>query len=125
MATVNGVVAATNANDAARVGSYFTSDAVVVDESRPFVWRGDGAGTAWWHHVQGMLRTAALHATTTAPTEVQIDRANGVAYVVVPMHITVTAKRTAHTESGLWALTLRRSGSAWNITTASWATLRP
>lgn len=124
LAAINGFVAATNLNNAAKVQSYLTSDAVVVDESAPFIWRGARAGTAWWTHIQSRLRGAALSASASAPTEFNTDPAGSSAYAVVPMRISVSAKGKTHLETGLLAMTLRRTGSVWKITTVSWATLQ-
>jgi ketosteroid isomerase-like protein len=124
LATISGVVAATNADDAARVGSYFAPDAVVVDENTPFVWRGAQAGADWWRSVQALVRNNKLRAAAGSLIEYRQDDRAGNAYAVVPLTITVQSKGKAMTERGLWALTLHRSGSDWKITTASWATLR-
>jgi ketosteroid isomerase-like protein len=120
-AVINAAVAATNTNDAAKIGSYFSSDAVIVDENAPCVWRGAGAGSAWWQSVQHEIAGGSLHATAGPLVEYRADNAAN-AYAVVPLHITVSMKGKTIHESGLWALTLHRFAGGWKITTASWAT---
>ena len=120
-AVINAAVAATNTNDPSKVGSYFSSDAVIVDENAPFVWRGPSAGSSWWQTVQHAISGGSMHAAAGPLIEYRTDKAMN-AYAVVPLHITVSMKGKTMRESGLWALTLHRFTGGWKITTASWAT---
>lgn len=54
------VIQGANAGDASAFTGLFTDDAVVVDENPPFVWRGAGAGVAWWHVVEGVTQKAKI-----------------------------------------------------------------
>lgn len=124
IATVNGLVAACNADNASRVNSYFTPNAWLSDEVPPFTWSGANPGLRWWDSVdvanmQGHITN--LHASVGS---IKFWSVNGSsAYVVVPLTITVhTGSRVGH-ENGLWALTLANGGGSWKVTSASWATL--
>jgi hypothetical protein len=123
MATLNGVIAAADADDASQVNSYFASSANVVDDFPPFSWSGPAAGARWWStsdkdaakhgiaHVQAVLQPVTRFAV-----------AGDDAYVVAPLAITYTVKGQPARTSGLWTLTLRQIGGSWKITSATWAT---
>jgi ketosteroid isomerase-like protein len=122
MAVVNGVVAATNADSAQRVGRYFSADAVIADDTPPFVWAGPDAGVQWWNTVHADLarmHSAHLHATMRPIARYHL--AGDSAYVVVPLSLAVTASGKTQHILGLWTMTLRRAGGSWKITTASFA----
>jgi hypothetical protein len=123
--TIRGVVAATNANDPARVNSYFAIDSVVVDDFPPYLWNGAGAGGNWWRALKAVL--IATHTSpprvTMQPITIWKQSAKG-AYVVVPLTITFARGGTTVRQTGLWALTLQPlGGGAWVISSASWATV--
>lgn len=123
MATVHGVVAAANADNTTRVGSYFVRNAVLVDEFAPYVWTGRDAAAHWWQAMDRM--NASTHVTDMRIAVARVTQANiarSGAYVVVQMLITWRDHGKPWRESGLWALTLRNTGSSWKVASASWAT---
>ncbi len=125
VATIGGVIAAVNANDVARVNSYFATSSIVVDELPPYMWTGAAAGAHWWRAVNAFeIQNHISHLHATAGKISQWNAAGNTAYVVVPLDIASVAKGKPGDEKGLWALTLQRLGHSWMITSAAWATLR-
>lgn len=123
MATLNGVIAAADADNASQVNSYFVSSATVVDDFPPFSWSGPGAGARWW---SASDKDAAKHGIAHVQAALQplthFAVAGDDAYVVAPLAITYTVKGQPARMSGLWTLTLRQIGRSWKITSATWAT---
>jgi hypothetical protein len=123
MATVNGVIAAADADNAGQVNSYFASSAHVVDDFAPYVWSGSDAGSRWW---TASDKDAAKHGVTDLRATLQPITHYGVAgddaYVVLPLALTYTLKGKPGHTNGLWTLTLHQSGGSWKITSATWAT---
>ena len=122
LASINGAIAALNADDAAKIGAYFTSDAVVIDDAPPYFWTAPNAATHWWGDIDAILaklKITHLHAMigTITQSSVSANRA----YVVVPLVITSQRKGKAHQQTGLWALTLRHTPVGWKIASAAWA----
>jgi ketosteroid isomerase-like protein len=122
MATVNGALAQTNADNAAALNSYFTPTSVVVDDLPPFVWNGANAAERWWSQLDAFMKTAhivALHATSAAPTRIVVVSDH--AYVVVPLTIAslVNGKPVRH--RGYWTLVLQRVSGTWKIASATFS----
>jgi ketosteroid isomerase-like protein len=119
----NAVVSAANADDAARLVGIFTNDAVVVDENPPFVWRGEGAGLAWWHVVEAVTRKAKLtHLKAVNVRRGEFRQTATDAYLVQPMTITAIAAGKPFAESGTMTYTFHNAGGAWLISTMVWTT---
>jgi ketosteroid isomerase-like protein len=127
MQTVNGIMAAVNASDATALQSYFSPDAVVVDEESPFVWRSPNAALAWWHRVERTERRegiATLRAQIHGVQEYRVDREGDDAYVEVNLTIMMKmADGRTRTEPGVWTLTMHRFAGTWKVTTATWTTV--
>ncbi|MGH7738103.1 MAG: hypothetical protein ACREMP_09600 [Candidatus Tyrphobacter sp.] len=120
---LGGLLAAVNANDAARVDTYFAADAVVVDEIAPYEWTGPHVGLRWWRAVDATsarMHVKSLHARALPITQWHLS--NGQAYVVLPLVLTSTVHGKTSRETGLWTFTLRRRGSAWAVETVTWST---
>lgn len=123
MTTIHGVLAAVNAGDAARVGSYFAIKSTVIDENAPYVWSGSGAGETWWRAVAAMNEEGHVQQFHASALPIRYWSESGTkAYVVVPLVITLIANGKPARETGLWTLTLQRLGTVWVIDTATWAT---
>jgi ketosteroid isomerase-like protein len=123
MTTLNGLLAATNADNASKVNSYFTSPATIVDEFPPYTWTGPNAGAAWWRAVAAS--NVSLHIKNMHVAMGRITQSNvsgSWAYAVVPLTITATSKGKPWRETGLWAAVLHRTGGVWKVASASWAT---
>lgn len=122
MAPVKGAVEAINADRPSALDSYFTPDAVVVDNVRPFRWTGPGAAKQWLIALDGfkqIARIKQMSATTGHPGQIVWDHDR--AYVVVPISIDSQMAGEPHHSTGLWALTLTETAGSWKITSASWA----
>jgi ketosteroid isomerase-like protein len=120
---IDAMLAATNADKGGELAAYYTSDAVVVDEFAPYVWTGPTAASQWWAGVDkqmAQMGTKAIHAA--AQPIVHYSVTSDSAYVVVPLYISYAVKGKPGHETGLFTLTLRRSGGAWKIATQTWAT---
>ena len=120
---VSAFLHATNTDDASALAGLFTDDAVVVDEIPPFVWRGAGAGTAWWNAVHAMMQKASitnLKATSVGLGEFKQSPTD--AYLVTAMKITGIADGKPFAESGTQTYTFHNAGGSWLISTATWST---
>lgn len=123
MTTIRGVLSDTNANNISRVDSYYTADAVVVDEFAPYVWTGAHAGSQWWTGVMNQNKTAHVTNMKASAEPVRASNVTGdKAYVVVPLTITFGYKGKPQKETGTITCTFVRSGSAWKISTQTWST---
>jgi ketosteroid isomerase-like protein len=123
MAPISAILAATNADKGAELGTYYTPDAVVVDEFAPHVWTGPTAAAQWWAGVDKQMAQMGTHAIHAAAQPIKhFDVTGDSAYVVVPLNISYAVKGKPGHETGLFTLTLRRSGGTWKIATQTWAT---
>lgn len=114
---------AANIDDASGLATIFTNGAVVVDEIAPFVWRGAGAGVAWWHGVDAVIRKAKLKDFRATNVRIGEFRANAAdAYLVQALTIVGVAGGKPFAESGTMTYTFRNSGGKWLISTAVWTT---
>jgi ketosteroid isomerase-like protein len=123
MAPIDAMLAATNADKGEDLAAYYTSDAVVVDEFAPYAWTGPTAAAQWWAGVDkqmAQMGTKTIHAVARPISHYGVTGDS--AYVVVPLYISYTVKGKPGHETGLFTLTLRRSGGTWKIATQTWAT---
>lgn len=119
----NAIVHAANADDASGLATIFTGDAVMVDENPPFVWRGDGAGVAWWHVVDAVIRKAKLKNFQATNVHVSEFRSSGSdAYMVQVLTIVAVAAGKPFAESGTMTYTFHNGGGRWLISSAVWTT---
>ncbi len=120
----NSVVQGTSADNASAFAGLFTDDAVVVDENAPFVWRGSGAGVAWWHVVDTVTRKAKL--TNVKATNLRIGefkQSATDAYMVQAMTVGgVAAGGKPFAEPGTMTYTFHKAGGTWLISTMVWTT---
>jgi ketosteroid isomerase-like protein len=125
VATIASAVSAVNSGDAKRLDSLFTPDAFVVDDFPPFVWRMPHAGAAWVSDLEASLPKAhvtRLHAVLQPITQYTVSPNGDTVYAVAPLVVSMTQSGKVHTQRGLWAMTLHRTGGTWKVTSASWAT---
>ena len=123
MAPIEAVIAATNTGDLSKLNSYFTPDAVVVDEFAPYRWSGPNAGVRWWTGAEKFAAKGHVAKMRAAAQAVKFYGASGnEAYVVVPLVLTFTMDAKPERETGLATFTLRRSVGTWKISTLTWAT---
>lgn len=117
----NAAMRAANANDPAAFAGLYTSDAVVVDELPPFVWRGAGAGAAWWRAVS--LEARKMNLTHLQATHVRIGefkQSADDAYLITPMTVTAIANGKPWTEDGTTTYTFHKTGQTWLISSQVW-----
>ena len=119
----NAIVHAANTDDASELATIFTADAVMVDENPPFVWRGTGAGVAWLHVVDAVVRKAKLkdfRATNVHVSEFRSSASD--AYMVQVLTIVAIANGKPFAESGTMTYTFHDTGGTWLISSAVWTT---
>lgn len=116
------VVNASNADDVSALSKLYTQDAVVVDEIPPFVWRGAGAGAAWWQAVDSFTskKQERIRLVNVRLSEFQQFAAG--AYLIQPMTILEVVGGKTSSESGTWTYTFRNSGGTWLISSQVWTT---
>jgi ketosteroid isomerase-like protein len=123
MKLVNAVMQGPNADDGSALAGLFTDDAVVVDENPPFVWRGEGAGVAWWHVVDAVTQKAQIaHLKATDVRRGEFKQSATDAYMVEAMTITGTAGGKPFAESGTLTYTFHKAAGSWLISTMVWTT---
>lgn len=123
MATINAVLTDTNANDLSRLDSYYTPNAVVVDEFAPYVWTGSQAASQWWAGVEQLNKKLQISGMKAAAQPVRhFDMSGEKAYVVVPLVLSYTYKNKPQKETGTITCTLLNTGGAWKIATQTWST---
>jgi hypothetical protein len=119
----NVVVNVGNTNDGSPLSGIFTSDAVVVDENAPFVWRGANAGTAWWNGLTVLMKRAHMgHLHVGAMKVGEYRQSQTDAYLVESMLITGTQAGKPFAESGTMTFTFHKTGGRWLISTEVWST---
>ena len=97
--------------------------AVVVDENAPYVWRGAGAGAAWWNTVADVVLKA--HITNLRPTDVrngEFKSSATDAYLVQSMMIRGIRAGKPFAEAGTMTYTFHNSDGTWFISTMVWTT---
>lgn len=119
----NAIVHAANTDDASGLANIYTDDAVVVDENAPFVWRGPGAGVAWWHVVDAVVQKAKLKQFRATNVRMGEFRTSGAdAYLVEELTIVGVSAGKPFAESGTMTYTFHNTGGKWLISTAVWTT---
>jgi len=118
----NAVVNASNTNDASSLSKLYTNDAVVVDEIPPFVWRGAGAGVAWWRAVDVFTtkKHERIKLVNVRVSEFQSSASD--AYLIQPMTIDETSGGPPASESGTMTYTFQNNGGTWLISSQVWTT---
>jgi ketosteroid isomerase-like protein len=119
----NAVVNVGNTNDVSALTGIFTSDAVVVDENAPFVWRGADAGTQWWNHLVVLMKHAHMgHLHVGAARVGEYRQSPTDAYLVEAMVITGIESGKPFAESGTMTFTFHKTAGRWLISTEVWST---
>ena len=119
----NAVIHATNTDDASAFAGLYADDAVVVDENPPFVWRGAGAGAAWWHVIDAVTKTMKMtHMAATGIRITEFKQSATDAYMIQAMTIAGTAVGKPFAESGTMTYTFHKTGDTWLISSQIWTT---
>lgn len=119
----NAAMHAANTNDASAFAGLYTDDAVVIDETPPFVWRGAGAGTSWWHAVTAVAQKMKM--THLQAVDIRIGEFRQTAtdaYLVQPMTVTAIANGKPFAEAGTTTYTFHNAGGTWRISSQVWTT---
>jgi len=117
------VISAANADDASAFAGLFTGDAVVVDENPPFVWRGAGAGVAWWHVVREVTQKAKLtHVRAIDVRTTEFKQSPTDAYMIQTMTVSGSAGTKPFAEPGTMTYTFHQAGGTWLISSMVWTT---
>lgn len=111
-----------NKGDVKAAEAAHASDAVIIDEMPPHVWRGPNAFQAWTTSLGEAAKAAGdteQKVTLGAPirTEINGDKA----YAVVPATLTYKEKGKPMTERAQMVATMRKDGPAWKLTGWAWA----
>lgn len=119
----NAVIHATNTDDGAALAGLYTNDAVVVDENPPFLWRGAGAGTAWWHVVDAVTQKAKLtHLKAIDVRLGEFKQSATDAYLIQPMTVSGMLAGKPFAEPGTMTYTFHNAGGTWLISSQVWTT---
>lgn len=119
----NAVLRATNSDNGVALRGLFTDDAIVVDENPPFVWRGSGAGVAWWHVVEAVTRKAKItHLKAINVRRGEFKQTPTDAYLVESLTVAGVSGGKPFAEAGTLTYTFHRAGGTWLISTMVWTT---
>ena len=119
----NAAMQAANMNDASAFVGLYTNDATVVDEIPPFLWRGAGAGSAWWHAVSAFAQKMKITHIRAIDIRVGEFRETPTdAYLVEPMTVAGIANGKPFAEAGTTTYTFHKSGGIWLISSQIWTT---
>lgn len=120
----NAVIVGTNTNDLSAFAGLYATDGVVVDENPPFVWRGAGAGAAWWRSVQSITQKMKLTHLKAVNVRVgEFKQSATDAYLVEPMTVTgIFSDGKMLAESGTQTYTFHKGVAGWLISTQVWTT---
>ncbi|HYL27472.1 MAG TPA: DUF4440 domain-containing protein [Candidatus Nitrosotalea sp.] len=117
------VIAAANADNVAGFAGLYTADAVVVDENPPFVWRGAGAGAAWWNAVRAIAKKMKLTHIKAINVRIGEFRESATdAYLVESMTVAGLMNGKPFAESGTQTYTFHKAGEKWLVSTQVWTT---
>lgn len=116
------VVKASNTDDEALLARLYTGDATVVDEIPPFVWRGAGAGVAWWRAVEAFTKTKHVRLKLVDVRISEFQRSSTAAYLIQPLTILELGNGQPSSESGTMTYTFHNDGGRWLISSQVWAT---
>ena len=111
-----------NKGDMKAAAAPYADDAVIIDEFPAFLWRGK-AFAGWAADLAATWKAGGItggHMALAAPT--QFAAANGVAYAIIPAHLTFTEKGKPGSEDGVFAVTLKQMKPGWRITAWAWTT---
>jgi hypothetical protein len=100
----------------------YAASSAIADEFAPFEWIGRNAQDRWYADFGKTLSELKMTDTKIVLSEPKYLYVAGTrAYAVIPLNVTANIAGKPYNESGLLAITLRRSGGVWKIATQSWA----
>ncbi len=104
--------------------SAFATDATVVDEFAPFLWRGDNAGGKWLTDFGAFLKSVNFTQPHVTLNKVLSEQAKGDdAYVVESATFDGKMGNKPFTEQGVWTFVLHKASAhgPWVIAQVAWA----
>jgi hypothetical protein len=119
--TLDLLVRGINGASAAQLSAAYAPDAAIVDDFAPFSWHSPGAAARWLRDFEAFCASnhvTAPHVRGGAPRFVHEDK--GLAYAVVPLTYTFEVDGHSQVEHGGFALTLRKLGTKWRISSSAW-----
>lgn len=123
LATVKAFDNAFNSGDAKAALGLCTTDAVIVDDFPPYLWRGDDTCKTWLDGLTEFDKQAGItdeKVTLGAPWRVSVT--GGRAYIVLPATYTHKTKGKSVVESGaVFTCSLQKTTAGWRITGWAWA----
>lgn len=117
---VNTIVAAINSGNAQSVATLYSSNAVIVDNVGPALWRGADAGELWISNVTGRFGKFSEARFTAASSPAEVDVSDTKAYIVVQGVVTSTVPGHPFHNRGAFTFTLRKVSGDWKITSQTW-----
>jgi hypothetical protein len=119
--TVNIALDAAAKNKPGKLESVFAPNAIILDDSPPFVWSGKGSTLRWLSYIHEMANAYDFKAKPARIVEVTKNRA----YVTLPIAfkgvINQHGKKFSIKDKGCWILVLQKNAKNWQIIGAGWA----
>ena len=122
LAPLHAFVDGFNKGDVKAAAAAYAPDAVIVDEIPPFEWRGK-AFAGWSKALAKAWKAGGLadgHMTLATATQFSVEK--GMAYAIVPAHLTFTEKGKPASEDGFLTATMKRFKRGWLIRSWTWTT---
>jgi hypothetical protein len=119
--TLDLLVRGINGASAAELSAAYSPDAAIVDDFAPFSWHSPGAAARWLRDFEAFCASnhvTAAHVGGSGPRFVHEGRS--VAYVSLPLTYTFKLDGHPQVEHGGFALTLRKLGTKWRISSSAW-----
>lgn len=121
VAALHQFIDAFNKGDVKTAQAAHASDAVIIDEVPPHVWRGPNAFQAWAASLDKAAKAAGdTDQKVTLGAPVRTDVNGDTAYAVVPATYTYKEKGKPMTERAQFAAAMRKEGAAWKLTGWAW-----
>lgn len=120
-APVTRFMEAFNKGDVAGARATHASDAVIVDEVAPYVWRGAKAFDAWMSDLDRDAKAKGITDQQVALGKVTRVETDGTsAYVVVPSTYSFKEKGVAMREAAQMTFVLKKGPAGWSIQGWTW-----
>jgi hypothetical protein len=120
MAPVQAVAQFMAGLNAAHLEGVFASDALIVENFAPYIFRGADAVARWQDGFREHAATLCdLKVAFGAPQD--FSRTGDIVYFVLPTRWTGLTREKPFEEDGGWAFVLGRHGEAWRIACYAWA----
>ena len=96
--------------------------AVIIDETSPYVWQGASACSDWVAALDANnKKNGSTDGIVTYGKPLHIEVTGDHAYVVLPAKYTDKEKGKKVTQSATWAATMQKTALGWSITGSAWS----